>query len=103
MLLVSTDIQKYAVRIWFITKALGQKLKLKVTGDSLHQEIFVSTEPLYVDKGSSYEAENKHQNIADVVLKTAAIILKQLRYRENQAVIAIVTISCVKFCLDKGF
>ena len=49
------------------------------------------------------EAGKKHQNIADMVIKTAAITLKRLRCRKSQAVTAIVTISCVKFCLDKGF
>ena len=37
------------------------------------------------------------------VIKTAAITMKQLNYRESQAMTAIVTISCVKFCPNKGF
>ena len=37
-----------------VHKAVYVNHNIKVTGDSLHQEIFAS---LYLDKGSSYEAE----------------------------------------------
>ena len=45
----------------------------------------------------------KHQNIANVVIKTAALTLKQLHCHESQARATTVRISYVKFCLDKGF
>ena len=73
---------------------------LKVTGDSLHLEIFASTKPFVFWQRSIYEAE---ANITGVVIKTAAVTLKQLHCHESQTMTATVTILCVKFCPDKGF
>ena len=47
---------------------------LKVMCDSLHQEIFASKTICILTKEAAMK--RKHQNIANVVIKTAAIILK---------------------------
>ena len=83
-------------------------IHIKVTGDSLHQEIFVSNKPLICI--STREAAMKlkqNKNIANMLIETAVSTFKRLSHRESQAMIRLwppfVTNFCVKFYLDKGF
>ena len=59
--------------------------------DSLYQEIFVSNKTLYLNKGSSYEAE---ANLMPNITKTAAITLKVPHKQPSQAV----TVNCGWHC-----
>ena len=77
----------------------GNVMNLNVTGWQFLQV----THYLSLDKGSSSEAETKNENLANMVIKSAAITLKSLFHHESQAMMVIVIISWVKFCLDKDF
>ena len=72
-------------------------------GDSLHQEIFASNKLFVSPQGKQLWSWNKTKNnIANMVIKAAATTLKWPCHRKSQGMTAIVTISCVKFYLDKG-
>ena len=76
---------------------------IKVTGDSLHQEFFMNTEPSVSPQRKQQWSWNKYQCGDKNSWHNFEVTLKRLRGHESQAVTAIVTISCVKFCLDKDF
>ena len=75
-------------------------------GDSLHQEIFATNTLFVSPQGKQLWSWNKNENIAIIVIKAAITTLKRPSRHESrghgQAMVAIVTISCVKFYLDHG-
>ena len=80
----------------------GSYYPFKVTGDSLHLEIFASNKLFVSPQGKQLWSWNKNEIIANMMTETAVSTLKRPSRRESQAMAAIVTNSCVKFYLDKG-
>ena len=80
---------------------LSNDCDIKVTGDSLHLEIFASNKLFVSPQGKQLWSWNKHEIIANMMIETAVSTLKRPSRRESQAMVAIVTNSCVKFYLDK--
>ena len=74
----------------------------KVTGDSLHLEIFTSNKLFVSPQGKQLWSWNKNEIIANMMIETAVTILKQPSHRKSQAMAAIITNSSVKFYQDKG-
>ena len=80
---------------------LGYLCGVKVTGDSLHITYFYEYKPFVSRQRKQLWIWNKHQNVADKVIKTASIPLKAPHYQPSQARVTIVKHTCIKFCSNR--
>ena len=58
-------------------------------GDSLHQEIFASNKLFVSPQGKQLWSWNKNENIANMMIETVVVTLKQPFHHESQAMVAI--------------